>query len=125
MQEEYKRKLDQEVQWYISSHSSTLATGSTQTMKARDDRIFNQKKALETAKQMLHQTRGEARSSEMDWDYYGVHTHSEEQSRQRGEVVSHGSGKVEERGISKRATSTPLEEEKHPHDYATFQSFSI
>ena len=56
----------------------------------------------------------------MDWNYYGVHAHSEEQSRQRGEVVSHGSGKVKERWISKRVTSTPLEEEKHPRDYATF-----
>ena len=57
MQEEYKRKLKQEIQRYISTETST----------------FGQRKALETAKQMLHQTRGESKSPEMDWDYYGVH----------------------------------------------------
>ena len=67
---------------------------------------------------MFHQTRGDARLPEMDWDYYGVHTHPEEQSRKlKDEVVSHKSGKVEEKGISKRVTSTPFDEEQHPHDY--------
>ena len=62
---------------------------------------------------MLHQTRGESRSPEMDWDYYRVHTHAGEQSQQEGEMMSHGTGKEKEKGISKRVASTPLEEEKY------------
>ena len=45
MQEEYKRKLDQEVQRYISSHSSTLGTGSTQTMMISKYQSINQRRS--------------------------------------------------------------------------------
>ena len=49
MQEEYKRKLEQEVQWYISTRTSTLGTGATQPMKLEDEKVISQRKALETA----------------------------------------------------------------------------
>ena len=33
------------------------------------------KEALKTAKQIQQRPEGKARSLEMDWDYYGTHTH--------------------------------------------------
>ena len=120
MQEEYKRKLEQEIQQYILTHTSILETGSTQTIKDKDDRITSQREALETAKQRLHETRGESRTPEMDWDYYEIHAYLGEQSRLEGEMVGNEKGKVEGKGISKRAASTPLEGEEYPHNYTTF-----
>ena len=73
MQEEYQRRLEQEIQRYISENSTREGIGSSLAVKEAEDKIISQKKALETAKQMLHQGRGEAESPEMDWDYYVVH----------------------------------------------------
>ena len=57
------------------------------TARGMDDKTNSQRKALETAKQMLHQSRGESRSPEMDWNYYGTHAHAKEQSRQEKETM--------------------------------------
>ena len=103
MQEEYKRKLKQEVQQYISTQY--LGTGPSQAMKVKYDTIISQREALETVKQMLHQTRGESRSPEMDSNYYGVHTRSGKQSRQEGAMMSHGTGKEVENGSQKEPLS--------------------
>ena len=73
MQKEYKRKLEQEIQRYISTQTSTCGMEPAQMEKFENEKITSHRKALETAKQMLHQTRGECKSPEMDWDYYWVH----------------------------------------------------
>ena len=114
MQEEFKQKLNREIQLYISSHSGSVETGSLQAIKVNGDKSISNKRVLETAKKMLHQPRGEAKSTEMDWDYYGVPMQPERQSgRQGSEVAS------KEREISERAASTQSEVERHPHDYPT------
>ena len=93
---------------------------AAQLDKMENEKITSQRKALETAKQMLHQTRGESKSPEMDWDYYGVNTGEREQLRQEGKVVDQRMGKGGAKEIPKMAASTPLEEEKYPREYSTF-----
>ena len=85
------------------------------TARGMDDKTYSQRKALETAKQMLHQSRGESRSPEMDWNYYGTHAHMKEQSRQEKEAMKSVKGKE----FPKRAASTHLEEEGYPRNYLT------
>ena len=80
MQEGYKKKYEQEVQRYISAQTSGPEIGTMLTGRESDDKMTSQKKALETAKQMLHQLRGGSRSPEMDWDYYGTQARVQEQS---------------------------------------------
>ena len=65
----------------------------------KDEKITSQRKALETAKQMLHQPRGKSKSPEMDWDYYGVNTDGKEQLRQEEKEISQKLQKEEERGL--------------------------
>ena len=93
LMEEYKQKLEQEMQWYILTPTSTFGTEAAQMEKCENEKITSQKKALETAKQMFHQTRGESNSPEMHWDYYGVHAGEREQLRQEGKVVGQRIGK--------------------------------
>ena len=104
MQEEYKKKLEQEVQWYISIRSSNLGTESIPTTKETENKITSQREALETAKQMLHQNRGESRSTEMDWDNYGTHARTGEQPRQVDEMLSLGRGEEGKRKKEKFQT---------------------
>ena len=56
-------------------------------------------------KKMLHQGRGELRSPEMDWDYYGTHAHDREQDKSGAEIPRIAN----EKEFPKRAASTPLE----------------
>ena len=113
IQEEYKKKFEQEFQRYISTQSVGLGTEPMPTMRKADDKMTSQKEVLEAAKQMLHQTRGESRSPEMDWDYYGTQAHAREQSRQGDGMLNLEKRKEEEREIPKRADSTPLEEGRY------------
>ena len=110
MQEGYKKKYEQEVQRYILARSAGSEMESMLTVRETDDKITSQKKALETAKQMLHQTRGELRSPKMDWDYYGTQDRVQEQSIQGDRILNVEKEKEEEREVPKRAASTPLEE---------------
>ena len=59
---------------------------------------------FETAKQMVHQDRGETVSPEMDWDYYGVHDQTGEQPQQITGV--HNPGRI--RGEGKEFPKEPL-----------------
>ena len=88
--------------------------------KKIDDKITSQKEVLETAKQMLHQTRGETRSPEMDWDYYGTQAHVREQSSQGNGMLNLERRKEEEKELPKRAASMPLEEVRYSRNYTTF-----
>ena len=90
------------------------------TGRESDDKMTSQRKALETAKQMLHQSRGESRSPEMDWDYYGTQTRVQEQFIQGDRISSTEKDKEDEREVPKRAASTPLEEEGYSRNYTTF-----
>ena len=54
MQEEYQMKLEQEVQRYTSGNSNRERTDSSFAAKVVEDKMISQKRALETAKQMLH-----------------------------------------------------------------------
>ena len=58
MQEEYQKKLEQEIQWYISENSNRQGTDALSIAQRVEDKVTSQRKALETAKQMLHQSRG-------------------------------------------------------------------
>ena len=80
MQEEYQKKLEQEIQRYISDNSNRQGTDALPIAQRVEDKMTSQRKALETAKQMLYHSRGESRSPEMDWDYYGTHPQAGEQS---------------------------------------------
>ena len=82
MQEEYQMKLEQEVQRYTSGNTNRERTDSSFVARKVEDKMISQKRALETAKQMLHQGKGETESPEMDWDYYGVHDQTGEQPQQ-------------------------------------------
>ena len=110
MQEGYKKKYEKEVQRYISARSTGSEIGTLLTGRESDDKMSSQKKALETAKQMLHQSRVESRSPVMDWDYYGTQARVQEQSIQGDRISSIEKDKDEEREVLKRAVSTPLEE---------------
>ena len=110
MQEEYKKKYDQEVQQYIMTQFAKSEIEPVSNVKESDDKITSQGKALETAKQMVHPIRGESKSPEMDWDYYGTQDRAQEQSIQGDRITNVGRDKVDEREVSKRAASTPLEE---------------
>ena len=82
MQEEYQIRLEQEIQRHTSENSNRGGIGSSLTAKEAEDKMISQKKALETAKQMLHQGREEAESPEMDWDYYVAHDSNGRQPQQ-------------------------------------------
>ena len=110
MHEGYKKKYEQEVQRYISAQSSVPEIGTMLTGRGSDDKMISQKKALEMAKQMLHQPRGGSRLPEMDWDYYGTQTKIQKQSIQDDRTSNIEKDKGEEREVPKRAASTPLEE---------------
>ena len=60
MQEEYQMRLEQEIQRHTSENSNREGIGSSLAAKEAEEKMINQKRALETAKQMLHQGRGEA-----------------------------------------------------------------
>ena len=53
MQEEYQMKLEQEVQRYTAGKSNRERTDSSFAARKVEDKISSQKRALETAKQML------------------------------------------------------------------------
>ena len=110
MQEGYKKKYEQEVQRYISAQSSVPEIGTMLTRRESEDKMKSQKKALEMAKQMLHQQRGGSKSPEMDWDYYGTQPRVQEQPMQEDRTSNIEKDKGEEREVPKRAASTPLEE---------------
>ena len=87
MQEEYQMKLEQEVQRFTSGNPPRETIDSSFVAREVEHKITSQRKALETAKQMLHQGRGETVSPEMDWDYYyGVHDQTGEPPQQITEV---------------------------------------
>ena len=87
--------------------------------------MFSQRKPLETAKQMLHQGRGETELPEMDWDYYGVHAQAGEQPQQIKGVHNPGRIRCEEKKFPKRAASTNLEGESYSRSYGTFGLSSV
>ena len=58
MQEEYQKKLEQEVQQYVSNNCQSQGMDSLPMAQEANDKITSQRKALETAKQMLYQSRG-------------------------------------------------------------------
>ena len=105
MQEDYQKRLEQEVQQYISNKTKNQEIGSLPIVGIVDHKTSSQRKALETAKKMVHQGRGELRSPEIDWDYYGTHAHDREQDKLGTEIPRIAN----ERGLPKRAASTPLE----------------
>ena len=111
MQEEYQTKLEQEVQRYNSGQSQREKIDST--ARKAEDKLNSQQKALETAKQMLHQGQGEAESPEIDWDYYGVQnqTTGQPQHVRGAQIPERVMGERKE--LPKRAASTPLEEESY------------
>ena len=118
MQEEYQMKLEQEVQRYTSGQSQREKIDPI--ARKAEDKLISQQRALETAKRMLHQGRGEAESPEMDWDYYGVQNQTAGQPQHvRGAQIP---GRVtgERKELPKRAASTPLEEESYSRSYGTF-----
>ena len=54
MQEEYQKKLKQEVQQYISDNYKKQGIDSLPKVQEAENKIISQRKALETAKQMLY-----------------------------------------------------------------------
>ena len=72
-----------------------------------NDKITSQNRALETAKQMLYQSRGESRSPEMDWDYYDTHPQEGGSSQKIREILVSDKIKGGGKQLSKRAASTP------------------
>ena len=91
------------------------------TVRESDDKMTSQKKVLETAKQMLHQSRGGSRSPEMDWGYYETQARVQEQSIQEDRTSNIEKDKEDEREVLKRAASTPLEEGGYSRNYLVFQ----
>ena len=93
MQEEYQAKLEQEIQRYNSEQSQREKIDST--ARKAEDKLISQQKALETAKRMLHQGRGETESPEMDLDCYGVQNQTTGQPQQckRSTDTRKGNGK--------------------------------
>ena len=125
MQEEYQMRLEQEVQRYTSENSNRERTSSSLAAKEAEDKMTSQRRALETAKQMLHQGRGEAESPEMDWDYYVVHDQAEGQPQQIKGVHDPGRTKGEGKEFPKIAASTPVEGESYSRSYCTFGLSSV
>ena len=125
MQEEYQKKLEQEVQWYISDSCKRQGMDSLPMVLEAADKITSQRKALEAAKQMLYQSRGESRSPEMDWDYYDTHPQARGSSQKNREIPVSDKRKGGGKELPMRAASTPLEEEPYPRSYATFGLSSI
>ena len=123
MQEEYQMKLEQEVQRYTSEDSNRERTDSSLAAKEVEDKMISQRRALETAKQMLHQGRGETESPEMDWDYYWVHDQTGQQPQQIRGVHNPGRTKGEGKDFPKRAASTPLEGESYSQSYGLLEVF--
>ena len=117
MQEEYQMKLEQEIQRYTSGQSKREKIDLLVVARKAKDKLISQQRALETAKRMLHQGRGERESPEMDWDYYGVQNQAGEQPqgvRAPGRIMG------ERKELPKRAASSPLEEESYSGSYGTF-----
>ena len=125
MQEEYQMRLEQEIQRHTSENSNREGIGSYLAAKEAEDKMISQKRALETAKQMLHQGRGEAESPEMDWDYYVAHDLNGGQPQQIRESHDPVRAKGEGKEFLKRAASTPLEEEPYSRSYSTFGLSSV
>ena len=120
MQEEYQMKLEQEVQRHTSRGFDRERIGSSLAVRETEDKMSSQKRALETAKQKLHQGKVETESPEMDCDYYGVHGQTEE--RLLPNKGDHNPGRImdEAKEVPKRAASTPLDEGSNPQSYGTF-----
>ena len=110
MQEEYQMKLEQEIQRYTSGQSKREKIDPLAVARKAEDKLISQQRALETAKQMLHQGRGGTESPEMDWDYYGVQNQAGAQPQG---VWAPGRITGERKELPKRAASTPLEEESY------------
>ena len=55
MQEEYQMKLEQEIQRYTSGQSKREKIDPLVVARKAEDKLIRQQRALETAKQMLHQ----------------------------------------------------------------------
>ena len=121
MQEEYQMKLEHEVQRYTSGRSKREKIDPLVVARKAEDKLISQQRALETAKQMLHQERGEAESPEMDWDYYGVQNQTGGQPQYVRGVQAPGRVTRERKELPKRAASTLLEEESYSRSYGTFQ----
>ena len=119
MQEEYQMKLEQEVQKFTSGNPNRKRTDSSFVAREAEDKLTSQRRALETAKQMLHHCRGETVSPEMDWDYYGVHDQTGELPQQITGVHDPGRIRGEGKEFPKRAASTPLEGESYSQTYGT------
>ena len=119
MQEEYQMKLEQEVQRYTSGKPNRERTDSSFVARKAEDKMSSQKRALETAKRMLRQGRGETDSPEMDLDYYVVQDQTGEPQYLRG---VHNPGRIRGEGkeFPKRAASMPLEGESYSQSYGTF-----
>ena len=120
MQEEYQMKLEQEIQRCTSGNSNRERIDSSLAKREDEDKMISQRRALETAKQVLHQRRGGTESPEMDWDYYGVHNQSGRQSQRIRGTHNPGRTSGEEKEFPKRAASTPLEGESYSRSYGAF-----
>ena len=125
MQEEYQKKLEEEIQGYISNNYQSQGMDSLPKAQEANDKITSQRKALKKTKQMLYQSRGESRSPEKDWDYYDTHPQARGSSQKTSKIPVSDKRKGEGKELPKRAASTPLEEEPYPRNYATFGLSSI
>ena len=101
MQEEYQRKLEQEVQRQASGNYNRERPDCSFAVRKIEGKMVSLRKALETAKQMLHQGRGKTESPEMDWDYYGLHAQAGEQPQQIKGVHNPGRIRVREKNFQK------------------------
>ena len=120
MQEEYQTKLEQEVQPHTLKGMDSKKIGISSGEKETEEKLSSQKRALKTAKQMLHQRKVETGSPEMDWDYYGVHGQISERPLPYQEIQNIGRTMDEGKEVPKRAASMPIDEELNPHSYGTF-----
>ena len=120
MQEDYQMKLDQEARQHALKGMDSKKIGISLGEKEAEEKLSSQKRALETAKQMLHQRKVETGSPEMDWDYYGVHEQTSEKPLPYQENQNIGRTTDEGKEVPMRAASTPIEEELNSHSYGTF-----
>ena len=58
MQGEYQMRLEQEIQRHTSENSNRVGICSSVAAKEAEDKMISQKRALETAKQLLQQSGG-------------------------------------------------------------------
>ena len=113
MQEEYQMKLEHEVQRYTSGQSNREKIDPLVVARKVEDKMISQQRAVETAKRMLHQGRGEPESPEMDWDYYRVQDQTGGQLQYVRGVQAPRRVTRERKGLLKRAASTLLGEESY------------